>query len=254
MVSLKQTILEVDGISLEFMHGKLKYNVIDDISFDVKEYEFLSIVGPSGCGKSSLIRIIAGLLSPTKGRVRFYGKEVIKPEQGMSLVFQNFALLPWLTALENVELALASSGMSSGEIHDKSMKVLEKVNLSGFEATYPSELSGGMKQRVGMARALVSSPKLLLMDEPFSSLDDLTASQLRAEVVSILKNTKTSVKSVIMISHNVDEVAHMSDKIIVMSKPPSKIVDKISIEMKYPRSKGNKTIEGIINRIYSDLY
>ncbi len=250
----KKEILKVENVALDFVTENAKLNVIDNISFSINEYEFISIVGPSGCGKSSLIRIIAGLLKPTKGKVIYHGKSVNSPPKGMSLVFQNFALLPWKTALENTKLALETTNMSESERVKKSMNMLSKVNLEGFETAYPAELSGGMKQRVGIARALVSNPEILLMDEPFSALDDLTASQLRAEVYSLLKDTKTSVKSVILVSHNVEEVSSLSDKVIVLSKPPSKIVDTVSIKLKYPRNKRNTALVGIENRIYADLY
>ncbi len=250
----KKEILSIDNVSLDFIREGAKMHVIDDISFNVGELEFLSIVGPSGCGKSSLIRIIAGLLKPTKGRVIYNGHEVTEPPRGISLVFQNFALLPWKTALENTKLALETTKMSETERIKKSMNALAKVNLEGFENAYPSELSGGMKQRVGIARALVSDPEVVLLDEPFSSLDDLTASQLRDELYTLLKDKSNSVKSVILVSHNVEEVASLSDKVIVLSKPPSKIVDTVSIKLKHPRNKRNTALIGITNRIYSDLY
>ncbi len=250
----REEILKIENVSLDFMRNDVKQHVIEDISFSVDEFEFLSIVGPSGCGKSSLIRIIAGLLEPTKGKVLYRGNEVTEPPKGISLVFQNFALLPWRSALDNVKLALESSQISEHEMLRRSKIALRKVNLDGFESAYPAELSGGMKQRVGIARALVSNPEVVLMDEPFSALDDLTASQLRAEMYSLLKDPNNSVKSVILVSHNVEEVASLSDKVIVLAKPPSKVVDTVSIKMKYPRNRRNTTFLSIVNRIYADLY
>jgi NitT/TauT family transport system ATP-binding protein len=172
----------------------------------------------------------------------------------MSMIFQNIALIPWKTALENVELAMENSKMNEKERKEKCIKALDEVKLQGFETAYPSELSGGMRQRVGVARALVSGPELLLMDEPFSSLDELTAEQLRGEVHGMLKNRGLKVKSVIMVSHNVDEVVELSDRIIVLSKPPSKIVDDIKVGLKYPREKQSKEFGSITDRIFKDLY
>jgi len=251
---MRHVMLEADGVSLNFVREELTYNVINNISLKISEGEFLTIVGPSGCGKSSLIRIMAGLLRPTKGKVLYGGREVTHPPAHISLVFQNFALLPWYSALENVKLALESKTMNDQEKVKRSMDALEKVGLKGFEAAYPSELSGGMKQRVGFARALVSEPEILFMDEPFSALDDLTASQLRSDTYALLKNKATSVKSVIMVSHNLEEAVGFSDRVIVLAKPPSKIVDSITIKMKQPREPRSNAYVKIINRIYKDLY
>jgi len=251
---LPELMLSADGISLSYFHEKASLKVIDRISFKVYSGEFLSIVGPSGCGKSSMIRIMAGLMEPTAGRVFYKGKEVHSPPEGIALVFQNFALLPWKNALDNVKLALDNFPISDKEKTEKAMKALNDVNLGGFESAYPSELSGGMKQRVGFARALAEDPDLLLMDEPFSSLDDLTASQLRGEVHHILKDKALPVKSVVMVSHNVDEVVELSDRILVFSKAPSRIVDSIPVRIKYPREKQSSEFQSIVNRIYKDLY
>jgi NitT/TauT family transport system ATP-binding protein len=247
-------MLKAEGISLSYVHENASLKVIDNISFKVYSGEFLSIVGPSGCGKSSMIRIMAGLMEPTAGHVVYKGKLVRGPPEGIALVFQNFALLPWKNALDNVKLALDNSDMSDSEKNAKALKALKDVNLTGFESAYPSELSGGMRQRVGFARALAADPDLLLMDEPFSSLDDLTASQLRGEVHYLLKNKNLPIKSVVMVSHNVDEVVELSDRILVFSKAPSHIVDSIPIKLKYPRDKQSSEFIRIVNRIYKDLY
>jgi len=251
---LQELMLKAEGISLSYVHENASLKVIDNISFKVYSGEFLSIVGPSGCGKSSMIRIMAGLMEPTAGHVIYKGKLVRGPPEGIALVFQNFALLPWKNALDNVKLALDNSDMPDSEKNAKALKALKDVNLTGFESAYPSELSGGMRQRVGFARALAADPDLLLMDEPFSSLDDLTASQLRGEVHHLLKNKNLPVKSVVMVSHNVDEVVELSDRILVFSKAPSHIVDSIPIKLKYPRDKQSSEFIGIVNRIYKDLY
>jgi NitT/TauT family transport system ATP-binding protein len=248
-------IAEVENVSLAYeVEGGKRLRVIDRLSFGVRDGEFLSIIGPSGCGKSSLIRMIIGLQEPTSGSITFKGRRVGSPPGGMSLIFQNIALIPWKTALENVEFSIENRGIGSDEVERKSAEMLKIVGLGGFEGAYPSELSGGMRQRVGVARALVSDPDLLLMDEPFSSLDELTAEQLRGEVKSILKDKRLSLKSVILVSHNVDEVVEMSDRIIVLSRAPSRIVDTISVGLSYPRDRHSKGVGAITDRIFRDLH
>lgn len=251
---MARPILEIEKVALSFYRDKLTYDVIKDISFNAYKNEFLSIIGPSGCGKSSLIRIISGLLKPSSGRVRFNGAVVHEPPKGISLVFQDFALLPWLTVLENVMLPLSESSMSEEEKEGISLETLEMVELNGFENIYPAELSGGMKQRVGIARAMVSEPQVLLMDEPFSSLDALTAEQLRSETRKILKNVKNSVELVLMVSHSVEEVVEVSDRVIALTKSPSTVVDDFRISMAQPRDKQSKKFYGFENKIYGDLY
>jgi NitT/TauT family transport system ATP-binding protein len=244
----------VEDVSISYFQGNIEYKVMSGVSFNVYDDEFVSIIGPSGCGKSSLIRTMIGLQQATRGRIEFNGRQVTGPPYGMSMIFQGIALIPWKTALENVKLALINSSMSEKEKDKRCFYALNQVKLQGFETAYPSELSGGMRQRVGVARALVSGPELLLMDEPFSSLDELTAEQLREEVHDILRDEKLRVRSVIMVSHNVDEVVELSDRIIVLSKPPSRIVDDIRVNMEYPRDKQSKGFGAVTDRIFKDLY
>ena len=247
-------IAEIEKVSLTYeVEGGKGLKVMDRLSFGVRDGEFLSIIGPSGCVKSSLIRMIIGLQEPTSGGITFEGRRVSSPPGGMSLIFQNIALIPWKTALENVEFSIENRAMAQDEVRRKSAEMLKIVGLGGFEDSYPSELSGGMRQRVGVARALVSDPELLLMDEPFSSLDELTAEQLRGEVKSILKDKRLPLKSVILVSHNVDEVVEMSDRIIVLSKAPSRIVDTITVGLGYPRDRHSKAVGAITDRIFRDL-
>lgn len=252
---MPKSVVKVDGVSLTFPgEHDGGYQVIGDISFEAYENEFLSIIGPSGCGKSTLIRIMLGLQAPTKGRIVYNGQTVREPMPGMALVFQNFALIPWKTALDNVKLALANRDLTEMVKTRNSAEALAKVKLNGFESAYPPELSGGQKQRVGIARALVSEPSLLLMDEPFSSLDELTAEELREETYTLLKNESRPVKSVIMVSHNVEEVIELSDRIIVLSKPPSHVVDVVKVNLKYPRNRRSDGFDKISKRLYGSLY
>ncbi|VVB77224.1 Trehalose/maltose import ATP-binding protein MalK [uncultured archaeon] len=251
---MSREIAKVNNISLSYSEEDKELVVMDKVNLSVYYNEFLSIIGPSGCGKSSLIRMIIGLQKPTGGDVTFKGKVVDGPPDAVSLVFQNVALIPWKTALDNVAFALENRGIPRAAIEKKSAAALKLVELDGFETAFPSELSGGMKQRVGIARALVSDPDLLLMDEPFSALDELTADQLRVEVRTVLKNKHLPLKSVVLVSHNVEEVTEMSDRIVVLSKPPSHIVDIIKVDLPYPRNKRSKEFEKVTDRIFKDLY
>lgn len=251
---MPKTLLRAENVSISYVLGESEYKVVDRISFSVQQNEFLSIIGPSGCGKSSLIRVMIGLQEASSGKVVFLGKEVRGPPEGMSMVFQNIALIPWKTALENVMLAMTNEQLSSSERESKAIDALDLVHLKGFEHAYPAELSGGMKQRVGVARAIVVNPEILLMDEPFSSLDELTAEELRGELHNILTDKKMPVKSVVLVSHNVEEVVELSDRVLVMSKPPSKIVDIARIRLPYPRNKRSRGFESSVDRIMSSLY
>lgn len=241
--------LEVEKI--KFTYPKSGIAVIDDISFSSNELEFTSIIGPSGCGKSTLLRIIAGLIKPNDGRIMLDGKKITGPSRNVSFVFQDFALLPWLSNLENVKIGLASKNMKEEEREKISLDILNKLELNGFEDAYPNLLSGGMKQRVGLARALVSDPELLLMDEPFSALDELTANSLRKTVVEVLKNRKMLPKSVVMVSHNIEEAVEMSDKIVVLSGKPAHVKKIINVNIKRPRDRGGRNFRRKVNEIYS---
>ncbi len=249
-----RVMLEVKNLSMSYANNGSIYKVMNNVSFKVHWFEFFSVIGPSGCGKSSMLRVIIGTQPSQGGSVIFKGQRVSGVPFGMSMVFQNMVLLPWKTALENVEVPLEGTGVSQSEIEEHAQKSLAGVNLHGFENTYPSELSGGMRQRVGFARALVSGPDLLLMDEPFSALDELTAEQLRGETHRILKDKKLPVNAVLMVSHNVDEVIELSDTVMVLSKAPSHVVEIVKINLPYPRKRQSKEFEIIRNQILRHLY
>ena len=241
-------ILDVENIGFKYSDA---LDVIDDVSFHCNSREFISIIGPSGCGKSTLLRIIAGLVSPAHGKVVFSGRKVTHPVEGISFVFQDFALMPWLTNLENVKLGLAMKRISEKEKEKIALGLLENFGLSGFEESYPNVLSGGMKQRVGIARAVASNPKLLLMDEPFNALDELTAKSLRSEVIGLLKSKKSPIDSVIMVTHNVEEAVELSDRIVVLSDKPSIVKDIVKVELGRPRDREGKPFLHLSNKIYS---
>lgn len=229
------SLIDVKKLSKKFKGPKGELLVIDDISFGIEDKEFLAIVGPSGCGKSTLLRIIAGLDSPTSGEVLFHEKPIIEPSTDISMVFQNFALLPWKTARENVMLALGSKNMKESKKEKIVNELLEHVGLKGFEDVYPGELSGGMKQRVGIARALSVSPEVLLLDEPFSSLDEITANELRKQILHIWSTRGSKTDTFVLITHLVEEAVLMADSVIVMSSVPAKIVADIKIDIPRPR-------------------
>jgi NitT/TauT family transport system ATP-binding protein len=249
-----QPIISVEHVNLDYRKENEKLPVLVDVSFQAFKDEFVAITGPSGSGKSSLIRIIAGLNKATSGVVRFRDQPITKPRTEIAMIFQNFVLLPWRTALENVIFGLSSNhSLTDEQKKRKALKALEDTNLKGFENVFPGELSGGMKQRVGIARALALEPQVLLMDEPFSSLDDLTAEHLRQEIYSTLINPSSPIQTVIMISHNVEEIVELSDKVVVLSPRPGHVVDIVKIDMPRPRNKKSEEFFAWVDRLYSLL-
>ena len=229
------SVLEVENVTKTFATEKSKILVLDNVSFSVGNDEFVCLVGPSGCGKSTMLRIIAGLEKADSGKVLFRGQTITKPTPKIAMVFQLFGLLPWKTASENVEVPLEVLGMEKEKRKHVAEEYLKMVGLEGFENTYPHDLSGGMKQRVGIARALALKPEVLLMDEPFSSLDELTAKTLRELVLDIWRNPALPTNTFIMVSHNVEEAVFMADRVIVISPRPGKVIGEVKIEIPRPR-------------------
>ncbi|TCS79659.1 nitrate/sulfonate/bicarbonate ABC transporter ATP-binding protein [Pectinatus cerevisiiphilus] len=225
--------------------------VLEGINLQVKEGEFLAVLGPSGSGKSTLLRIIAGLIPSSGGTVSYLGKEIHGVNPGVAMVFQSFALFPWLTVLENVMLGLERKKMSAADKKEKSMQVLDIVGLDGFENAYPKELSGGMRQRVGIGRALVSEPDILLMDEAFSALDVLTAENLRRDLLELWLDKKIPTKSIVLITHGIEEAVYMADRAVILSSGPATIIKNINIDL--PRWRNRKTPEFLayVDEIYS---
>lgn len=247
-----EPVVRIDNVSKSFLSEEKLVPVLEHVSFNVGK-EFLCIVGPSGCGKSTLLRMIDGLDRPSQGSVYFHGNPIEGPTPMMGMVFQTFALIPWKTVLENVEMGLAWVNITDEDRLKRSEKFIQDVGLDGFEASYPKELSGGMKQRVGIARALALEPEVLLMDEPFSSLDALTAEGLRKEVLEIWSNPQFSTNSVIMVTHNVQEAVSMADTVIVMSPRPGKVIDNVRIEMDRPRDQRDPRFYDYVDRIISKI-
>jgi len=232
----KMSVIEARNVTKVF-EGEKRVPALDDVSFSVGVDEFLCIVGPSGCGKSTLLRIIAGLEKPTSGEILFHGQPVTGPTPKITMIFQTFGLLPWKTVIENIELPLEIQGVEAESRRETAMRFIREVGLEGFENAYPHDLSGGMKQRVGTARALAVKPEVLLMDEPFSFLDELTAMTLRKEVLDIWNDPNLPTNTFIMVSHNVEEAVFMADRILVMSLRPGRIVGNVEVNIPRPRSR-----------------
>jgi NitT/TauT family transport system ATP-binding protein len=229
------SVIEIENVTKTFLMDKSGILVLDNVNLSAGNDEFVCLVGPSGCGKSTLLRIISGLEKADSGRILFHGEPLTQPTPKITMVFQLFGLLPWKTALENVEVPLEVLGVEKENRVHTAQEYLKMVGLEGFENIYPHDLSGGMKQRVGIARALALKPEVLLMDEPFSSLDELTAKILRELVLNIWRNPALPTNTFIMVSHNVEEAVFMADKVIVMSPRPGRIIGDVKIDIPRPR-------------------
>ncbi len=249
---MAKPIINVEEVSFSY-DSKSSAKVIGDISFAANEEEFVSVIGPSGCGKSTLLRIMSGLIKADEGKVLYKGREITEPISEIGFVFQDFALLPWLTNLENVKLGLSRSRLDDSEKEKRAAKLLQQFGLKEFDDAYPNTLSGGMRQRVGIARAVASNPRVILMDEPFSALDELTAETLRKDVERMLRSKKIAVDSVIMVTHNVEEAVELSDKIVVLSDQPSHVKKMREVRMKYPRDRHTKAFQDMVDVIERDL-
>jgi len=231
------SVLEVESLTKTFMGEKTRLLVLDNVSFSIGKDEFACLVGPSGCGKSTILRIISGLEETDSGRVLFHGQPIVQPTPKITMVFQFFGLLPWKTASENVDVPLEVLGVEKEQRVRTAHEYLKMVGLESFKDTYPHDLSGGMKQRVGIARALALKPEVLLMDEPFSSLDELTAKSLRNLVLDIWRDPDLPTNTFLMVSHNVEEAVYMADRVIVMSPQPGKVLGEVGVDLPRPRTK-----------------
>ncbi|HQT67845.1 MAG: nitrate ABC transporter ATP-binding protein [Rhodospirillales bacterium 20-60-12] len=224
--------------------------VLDDVDLTLREGEIVGLLGRSGSGKSTLLRIVSGLLKPTSGDVQWRGKPVTGPVDGVAMVFQSFALFPWLTVQENVELGLEALGISKKEREDRTEAAIDLIGLGGYDRAYPKELSGGMRQRVGLARALVVHPDLLLMDEPFSALDVLTAETLRTDLIDLWMDGKLPVKSILMVTHNIEEAVLMCDRVLVFSSNPGRVAHELTVPFAHPRNRHDPEFRQMVDDIY----
>ncbi|MSP29288.1 MAG: nitrate/sulfonate/bicarbonate ABC transporter ATP-binding protein [Acetobacteraceae bacterium] len=225
--------------------------VLDDVNLTLAEGEIVGLLGRSGSGKSTLLRIVAGLLAPSAGRVLWHGTPVQGPAAGIAMVFQSFALFPWLTVQENVELGLEAQGIARAEREKRAETAIDLIGLGGFESAYPRELSGGMRQRVGLARALVVHPDLLLMDEPFSSLDVLTAETLRTDLIDLWIEGRLPAKSVLMVTHSIEEAVLMCDRILLFASNPGRVAHDIAVSLPHPRDRLAPSFRKLVDDIYA---
>ncbi len=224
--------------------------VLDDVDLTLQQGEIVALLGRSGSGKSTLLRIVAGLLKPTSGDVFWRGEPLKGPAPGVAMVFQSFALFPWLTVQENVELGLEALGVKKDDRDERSEEAIDLIGLGGYDGAYPKELSGGMRQRVGLARALVVHPDLLLMDEPFSALDVLTAETLRTDLIDLWMDGKLPVKSILIVTHNIEEAVLMADRILVFSSNPGRVAHELKVPFAHPRNRFDSAFREMVDDIY----
>jgi NitT/TauT family transport system ATP-binding protein len=224
--------------------------VLEDINFTLCENEIVGLLGKSGSGKSTILRIVSALTKPTKGNVLLHDKPIEKPDSKISMVFQNFALFPWLTIIENISIGLRTQNIPQEEITKRSLRAISLIGLDGYENNYPRDLSGGMRQRVGIARALVVNPEILLMDEPFSALDVLTGEVLKTDLLDIWTEESTCLKSILIVTHNIEEAIFLCDKIMVLSSHPGKIISEVPIKIPHPRDRLSVEFRKIVDQIY----
>ncbi|MCW8408938.1 nitrate/sulfonate/bicarbonate ABC transporter ATP-binding protein [Legionella sp. PATHC035] len=249
---MSQTIIAIESLRKSFKKAaEQDLLVLEDVNFKLQEGEIVALLGKSGSGKSTLLRIIAGLIAPTSGTVTYRGKPVTRPVDGIAMVFQSFALMPWLTVLENVELGLEAQGVNREERRHRAIEAIDIIGLDGFESAFPKELSGGMRQRVGFARALVINPDVLLMDEPFSALDVLTAENLKSDLLELWKEKKTNTNGILLVTHNIEEAATLADRIVIFGNDPGYIRAELPVTLPQPREPESPEFRALVDKIYT---
>ena len=247
----REVLCELRHVDKEFPQGKgAPLRVLADISLAIRPNEVVALLGPSGCGKSTILRILAGLTAPTRGEVLYHAAPLSGLDPGLGFVFQSFALYPWMTVAQNVEAVLRAKGLSREEATSRASQAIRTVGLAGFEGAYPRELSGGMKQRVGMARAFSLDPELLFMDEPFSQVDALTAESLRAEVLDIWAAKDKHPSSIVMVSHDIKEVVYMADRIVVLDANPGRVRTVVENTLPRPRDYRSPGLLQLVDRLH----
>ena len=247
-------LLDVQGVCKSFRKPDGdELVVLENVNLTLRPGEIVGLLGRSGSGKSTLLRVIAGLDEPSGGRVNYLGQAVTGPASGIAMVFQSFALFPWLTVLENVQLGLEALGVPEAEQRKRSLQAIDLIGLDGFESAYPRELSGGMRQRVGFARALVVHPNILLMDEPFSALDVLTAETLRSDFLDLWGEGQLPIRSVLLVTHNIEEAVQMCDRMLIFSTHPGRVVSEIPVDLPQPRHAQDPRFRALIDRVYVEM-
>ncbi|HED00810.1 MAG TPA: ATP-binding cassette domain-containing protein [Proteobacteria bacterium] len=246
-------LLALQHVSQVYTSGAKRFTAIQDVNLTLSEGEFAILLGPSGCGKSTLLRIITGLQRPTKGQVLYRGRPLQGVNPQATIVFQTFALFPWLTVMENVEVALKARGIPPKQRTARAFDLLDRVGLDGFEMAYPRELSGGMRQKVGFARAMAVEPELLCLDEPFSALDVLSAEALRGELLELWSSGNIPTRAILMVTHNIEEAVFMADRIVVMDKDPGRVVTELRVGLPHPRQRKAPEFRDMVDRVYATL-
>lgn len=245
-------LLDLRGVRKVFRTPDRKERtVLEGVDFQLREGEIVALLGKSGSGKSTLLRIMAGLIRSDGGSVRYRGRDMTGPARGIAMVFQSFALFPWLTVQGNVELGLEALGVPKNEREERATEAIDLIGLGGFEGAYPKELSGGMRQRVGFARALVMSPDVLLLDEPFSALDVLTSETMRGDLLDLWDETRIPTKGILLVSHNIEEAVSMADRILVFSSDPGRVRAEVPITMPRPRDVESAEFRRVVDEIYT---
>jgi NitT/TauT family transport system ATP-binding protein len=250
----RAAIIAAEHVSKSFTgDGGTVLSVLDDVSLTLHEGEVVALLGKSGSGKSTLLRTIAGLIAPTTGTVRYRGTPLNGANPGVGMVFQSFALMPWLTVQANVELGLQARGIPEAQRHKQALDAIDMIGLDGFESAYPKELSGGMRQRVGFARALVLQPDALLMDEPFSALDVLTSENLRSELMSLWAGPDFPTKAICIVTHNIEEAVLLADRVLVLGSSPGRIKTEVTVHLPRPRDRRSPAFEVVVDQLYAAL-
>lgn len=226
-------------------------SVLENVEFTLSEGEIVALLGQSGSGKSTLLRLMAGLLQPERGDLRYRGQPLYGPARGVSMVFQSFALFPWLTVQQNVELGLEARGVSPEERERRASAAIDLIGLSGFEGALPRELSGGMRQRVGIARALVVEPEVLLMDEAFSALDVLTGERLRGDILELWQSGTIPTRAILVVSHNIEEAVMMADRVLIFASDPGRVRAELPINLPHPRNSDDPAVRALIDQVYA---
>jgi NitT/TauT family transport system ATP-binding protein len=246
-----EVLLELKDVVKAYGAAEKQLVAVRDINLKLKASEFVCLLGPSGCGKSTLLRIITGLNRATSGTVLYRGRTIAGVNPHATIVFQTFALYPWLTVQANVQIALKARGVEPAARVDRALKLIDTVGLDGFESAYPRELSGGMRQKVGFARAMAVEPELLCLDEPFSALDVLSAEALRGELMELWLNRAIPTKTILMVTHNIEEAVLMADRIVVMSKDPGRILTEFHITLRHPRQRKDTAFQAEVDKVYA---
>src|SRR5215471_11906612 len=248
-----EPILAVRRVSRGFARGAGEVRVLDEVDLALRSGEIVGLLGRSGSGKSTLLRIIAGLIKPNSGEVVYHGQPVNGPAEGIAMVFQTFALFPWLTVLQNVEAGLEALAVPARESRRRALFAIDLIGLDGFESAYPRELSGGMRQRVGFARALVVEPTILLLDEPFSALDVLTAETIRTDLLDLWVERRLPIKSMLLVTHNIEEAVFMCDRILLFSSNPGRVAAEIEVSFPHPRNRLDPAFRQMVDDIYAKM-